>query len=273
MAGAKPLVIIAEDVDGGANGLMFTAKMRNGKQWCAAKLPFPAEIKREYFEDIAATTGATYINEQISIKLSSFKYEYFGTCKNIIVKQGLTQFIGGAGKQEDIEKRIAIIKASLLAPKEDKEVYMLKKRLASLVNGTAVLFVGAYSEAELKEKKDRVDDSIKCTLAALEEGIVAGGGTIGLFINPDGLAGKAEQILYDAIKEPYFQNLKNAGLFETDSQDWGNYGDGVNVLNGVTGNMFDMGIVNSAKVERCAIENAVSVALTLINTDYIIYER
>jgi chaperonin GroEL len=279
----KPLMIIADSVDGEALQFLVLNAVQGKKPWFAVKTPGFVNQKKDYLYDIAALTGAMVISTDTGKTLDSVTPESLGSAKTVICTKDSTTIIDGAGSEEDIENRISSLKATLAQVESDYEVRVLNERIAKLSGGIAVIKVGASTEAELMEKKYRYEDALAATRAAVEEGIVPGGGvTLYRIANTltDVLEDPDENIGYKIVKrsleEPLRQISFNAGLpvdvvLNTiknlpDSQ-------GLDARNGQYVNMIESGIIDPAKVTRSALENASSIACLVLTTETLIVEK
>jgi len=272
----KPLLIVADDVDGDAMQGLVINKMRGALNVCAIRCPGFGENRINMLQDLAVTLGCEIISPASGENIEDIMIEDLGSCKKVIVGRGRTVFVGGSGKKEDIEERASFIRDSLKDPAiDDKERSMLRIRLSRLSGGVAVLSVGGATESELCERKDRVDDALNATQAAIEEGIVPGGGVAlvraasEIKTRKSSFDGKAAgvQVVRNACFSPLKQIVENAGgtpdvvLEKVISM---KSSDGYNALTDEYGNMFDMGIVDPLKVVRCALENAASAASMML---------
>ena len=286
---SKPLVIIADDVEGEVLGTLVVNKLRGALNVCAVKAPAFGDRKKEIMRDIAVVTGGTFIQPEVGMKLEDATLDMLGVAEKVIVSKDNTTLVNGAGESEEIAERVQQIKTLIEDSQSDYEKEKMQERLAKLAGGVAVLYIGAGSEVELKEKKDRVDDALQATKSAIEEGVVEGGGiallrTISKLDNvdtTDAWESDGVEVIKEALKAPITQILENAGQSSDDIikalfDHWdveGSESLGYDVRNDEFVDMFSAGIIDPKKVTRTAIQNASSVVGMILTTECMVVDK
>ena len=279
----KPLVIIADDVEGELLGTLVVNKLRGTLKVCAVKSPAFGDRKKEMMNDISVLTGAQYISSELGLKIEEATLDMLGTAEKVTIGKDNTTIVNGAGNSDDIKTRIEQIKSQIETTDSDYDKEKLQERLAKLSGGVAVLYIGAGSEVEMKEKKDRVDDALHATRAGIEEGIVEGGGIALLKIQetlgdaPLDESNSFQQgfeIIRTSLASPLSQILKNCGVTEDTVLEYiKSNGGGYDAKNEIFVDMFEAGIIDPKKVTRTAIENAASVASMILTTECMVVDK
>ena len=277
---SKSLLIIADDVEGEVLGTLVVNRLRGALKVCAVKAPAFGDRKKEMMKDIATITGGTFVQPEIGQKLEDVTLDMLGVAEKVVVSKDSTTIVNGAGSTEEISERVQSIKTQIDDSQSDYEKEKMQERLAKLAGGVAVLYIGAGSEVELKEKKDRVDDALQATKAAMEEGVVEGGGIALLRTIKEvaklNLGNEAEQngvdVILSALEAPFRQILINGGWNVEDGLGHLD-GKGFNAKDGTYVDMFEAGIIDPKKVTRTAIQNASSVVGMILTTECMIVDK
>jgi len=279
----KELLIIADDVEGELLGTLVVNKLRGNLKVCAVKAPAFGDRKKQMMEDIQYLTGGEYISAELGLKIEDVTIDSLGTAEKVTVGKDTTTIVNGGGSSEEIQARIEQIKSQIETTDSDYDKEKLQERLAKLSGGVAVLYIGAGSEVEMKEKKDRVDDALHATRAGIEEGIVEGGGIALLKIQDtlgDSPADESDSfqkgfdIIRTSLASPISQILKNCGVTEGTILEYiKQNGGGYDAKNEKFVDMFESGIIDPKKVTRTAIENAASVASMILTTECMVVNK
>ena len=276
---SKSLLIVAEDIDGEALATLIVNKMRGILNVCAVKAPDFGDRRTLLMNDMATLTGGQVVDKDKGMKLDKFDLKWLGECRTVTISKEQTTIVDGAGDEKAIEELCAELQAQIENSSSPFETEKLQERLAKLVGGVAVIHVGGNTETEMREKKDRVDDALQATKAAIEEGIIPGGGVDLLRVSVDAKCKPDNDdqklgcnIMFNAMRKPFQQILLNAGREDVHSvehtiQRSKNKNTGYNIKTGKCEDFFEAGIIDPTKVTRCALENAASIAGTILLTE------
>ncbi len=282
----KPPVIIAEDIEGEALATLIVNQVRGVLKSCAVKAPGFGERRKALLQDMAILTGGQVITEDVGLKLENVTLDLLGQARKVVVTKDETTVVEGAGADDDIKGRINQIKAEIENTDSDYDREKLQERLAKLAGGVAVIRVGAATEVELKEKKHRIEDAVSTTKAAIEEGVVPGGG-VALLRSQQAILEQAEKLEGDealgarivsrAVEEPLKQIAVNAGLeggvVIEKVRNLADRAEGLNAATGEYENLFKAGVIDAAKVTRSALQNAASIAALFLTTEAVVVDK
>jgi len=281
----KSLLVVAEDIDGEALATLIVNKMRGILKVAAVKAPDFGERRTLILEDIATLTGGTVVSSQKGMRLDKFNKEWFGEARTITVGKDVTTIVDGKGKTDLIEARVLELKSQIDKSQSPYEIEKLQERLSKMIGGVAIINVGGGTEIEMKEKKDRLEDALQATKAALEEGILPGAGVALLYARKALTAdldrkddiSKGAEIIFRACATPFKQILDNAGEDHTKWLMLINNNENPNLVPNIesscTTDAYESGIIDPTKVVRSALENAAAAAVTLLMTEVVIYEK